>query len=128
MTTIVQGVLPYSSQHASAVRALLLDAGWGRDAIPSLTAVRQSRAFVAVANGEVVGFARILTDGESVSYLAELAVAEAYRRQGVARQLLERCQAEAPRARLDVLSTASATGFYAVTGFHVKYGYRRWPQ
>lgn len=45
---------------------------------------------VATMNGEIIGFARGITDGISNGYLSMVAVAEGLRRQGIGRRLVER--------------------------------------
>lgn len=120
-------ILPYRAAYYATVARLLMRAGWAREAVPFAGAIDRSTAFMAVAPEGVVGFARIITDHSNVSYLCELAVESAYRGKGVARQLLDACRNVAPTARLDLLSTELAQGFYEHVGYVPKLGYRRWP-
>jgi ribosomal protein S18 acetylase RimI-like enzyme len=85
-------------------------------------------AFVAVRDGHVVGFIRVISDGEVVSYVTEVAVDAGARFQGIGRALIDAVAAEFPKARIDLLSTSSAQEFYDTLCFTRKSGYRRWPQ
>lgn len=123
---------PCDGAHVTAIRTLLADNGWALDARPSrelLTlAGSTGEAIVAVNNsGHVIGYARIVSDGELVSYLAELVVDEDWRRCGIARALVDRCMKTVPTARLDLLSTQAALGFYVRIGCDAHMGYRKWP-
>lgn len=51
---------------------------------------RSSAALVAEANGEVVGFVRVISDEISSAYIPMLVVRESRRRQGIGGQLVER--------------------------------------
>ena len=87
---LVEVRTPHSSE-LPGVRALLTANGWahrlGDDAwIEKLVA--SSRAIVAIEAGEVVGFARGVTDGLSNGYLSMLVVAEAHRRKGIGTRLV----------------------------------------
>lgn len=76
----------------SAVLTLLADNGW-RDRIgdvsqfQALIAASQV-ADVAVVGGQVVGFARGITDGLSNGYLSMVVVAQSHRGQGIGRRLV----------------------------------------
>jgi GNAT superfamily N-acetyltransferase len=65
-------------------------------------------ALVAVHEETVIGFSRSLSDGLVTTYVAEVLVASAWRRQGIAATLLEATQRLCPGSRLDLLSTAEA--------------------
>jgi predicted N-acetyltransferase YhbS len=81
-----------------------------------------SVSLVALSSGRtVVGFAQVLSDGEIQAFLATLVVAQAHRRQGVARRLVEEMLERAHCQRLDVISCADPLyerlGFTRVSGF-----------
>lgn len=124
------GVTPYWASQYDEVCALLRGAGWQAGAIPSPLLLLQAgqASFVARSpSGEVIGFARILTDGLLVSYLSEIVVSPGWQGQGVGRALIDACRMKHPTARLDLLSTIDAQRFYEHIGFTAKAGYRIWP-
>jgi predicted N-acetyltransferase YhbS len=83
------------------------------------------RAMLANANlvvsawdGErLVGIARSFTDFAYVTYLADLAVDEAYQRQGIGRELIEQTRAAAPQACITLLAAPKARDYYPHIGF-----------
>lgn len=79
------------------------------------TLVVNSAYLVLEQEGEVVGFARYLTDGQVTTFISELLVAKAYRRQGLARRLLMAIAQRHPQTRLELLSQADA--YYDALGF-----------
>lgn len=90
--------------HASevdAARLLLAANGWGHrvaDAAAFRQLVERSqRVAVAVEDGAVIGFARALCDGLSNGYLSMVVVAEARRRRGIGRRLVEFVIGDDPR-------------------------------
>lgn len=69
-------------------------------------------------NQRLVGIARALTDFVYVTYLADLAVDEAYQCQGIGKQLLEEVQARTqPECMLVLLAAPQANDYYAKLGF-----------
>ena len=63
---------------------------------------------VAVADGEVVGFAELLSDGELQSYLAKLVIGCSFRRTGLRRSLVEKVLQLGGGQRIDLLSEDGA--------------------
>jgi ribosomal protein S18 acetylase RimI-like enzyme len=122
-------IQPCQQEHLTAVQVLLIAAGWAGPAVPSDEAILGSLSFVAITEDSTtpVGFIRALSDGEVVSYIAELVVDAGHRDQKIGRALLDAVANAAPSARIDLLSSEMALGFYERCGFAPKSGYRRWP-
>lgn len=77
-----------------AVHRLLVVSGWAHrvgdvEDLERLILASQL-AVVAVDDGEVVGFARAITDGISNGYVSMVVVAEQHRRRGIGQALVER--------------------------------------
>lgn len=84
----------------------------------SLRSWQHSWPALVLAEGEcLIGFVRAMTDGEVTMYIAELLVDPDYRGKGLGRLLLDACHALYPHARLDLISTEGANGFYRAHGF-----------
>lgn len=69
-------------------------------------------------NGQLVGFLRALTDHCYRCFIADLAVAQAYQKQGVGKRILEFTRSLAPDARLILFAAEDAEAFYQKLGFH----------
>lgn len=120
-------IMPYDDEYANEVTDLLLVNGWSPQSTPSHAVLGLDSAFVASNGEQIVGYTRIISDIQTVSYVAELVVSPGWRGQGIARGLLVACANAYPATRIDLLSSEMATGFYEKVGFVTKPGYRRWP-
>ena len=65
----------------------------------------------------LVGIARALSDGVYCTYLSDLAVRDSHQRHGIGRELMRRCQAQAPQATLILLAAPQAVDYYPRVGF-----------
>ncbi len=94
---------------------------WGRGRSRDLLerSIRGSSRVVGLYRGaEQIGFARAVSDGAIVAYLADVYVLEAYRGRGLGLELVRETVdgAAAPEVRW-LLHTADAQGLYARLGF-----------
>ncbi|MEN3586249.1 GNAT family N-acetyltransferase [Streptomyces sp. ZYX-F-203] len=71
----------------------------------------------ARVDGELVGIARSVSDFAYVTYLSDIAVVSAHQRSGIGRELIDATRAEAPRAKIVLLSAPAATEYYPHIGF-----------
>ena len=81
-----------TASDAEAVHRLLSIHGWAHrigsvERLGQLISASQ-QAVIAVAEGEIVGFARAIGDGISNGYLSMVVVAEPWRRQGIGQALV----------------------------------------
>ncbi|MGT2846808.1 GNAT family N-acetyltransferase [Streptococcus massiliensis] len=65
--------------------------------------------------GEIIGFARYITDGVETTFIGEIIVAKSHRRQGLGRRLIEEIEARQPATRIELASEED--GFYKALGF-----------
>lgn len=70
----------------------------------------------ARVGGKLIGIARAISDGAYCTYLSDLAVSEAYQKQGIGKALIRRTQRAAPQAKLILLSAPAATEYYPKIG------------
>ena len=68
-------------------------------------------------DGELIGIARSISDFAYATYLSDIAVVERHQRGGVGRALIAATQAEAPTAKIILLSAPAATEYYPHIGF-----------
>lgn len=69
-------------------------------------------------DGALVGISRTLTDFSYVAYLADLAVDEAFQRQGIGKQLIEETRKRIqPECMLVLLAAPKANEYYPRLGF-----------
>lgn len=67
-------------------------------------------------NNRLVGVSRSLTDFVFCTYLSDLAVDEAYQKQGIGKELIRLTKLAAPQARLILLAAPAATRYYPKIG------------
>lgn len=68
-------------------------------------------------NGQLVGVSRALTDFQFCTYLSDLAVDEAFQKQGIGRRLIEEThKAAGPRTMLILISAPQAVTYYPHIG------------
>jgi ribosomal protein S18 acetylase RimI-like enzyme len=65
---------------------------------------------------KLVGLARAMTDFVYTTYLADLAVDEAYQQRGIGKQLIRELKNYVPKAKLILLSAPAAEGYYPKIG------------
>jgi ribosomal protein S18 acetylase RimI-like enzyme len=82
---------------------------------------------VAVAGGTIAGFAQMQSDGEIQAHLSLIAVDPAFRRQGIARELIVQALRFAGGQRVDLI-TDSAESFYAQLPHFRMSGFRLYPE
>ena len=111
-----------------AVQDLLRANGWRDEALPTFEAIMHSRSYTAIADDELAGFIRVITDESLVTYVCEIVVHTKFVRRGVGRALLDHVQNQFPGTRIDLLSTQGDKGFYEATGFSARPGYRRYDE
>ncbi|HKX08635.1 MAG TPA: GNAT family N-acetyltransferase [Stellaceae bacterium] len=103
------------------IHGFLAASHWARG-IPMATlqrAIRRSMPFGLYKNGQQIGFARVVTDGATFAYLADVFVLETERGQGLARWLVESILAHPGLQGLRrwLLGTRDAHGLYRKAGF-----------
>ncbi|MBY0481202.1 MAG: GNAT family N-acetyltransferase [Chitinophagaceae bacterium] len=67
-------------------------------------------------DGKLIGVARTLTDFLYCGYLSDLAVDDAFQKQGIGKELIRRTKLEIPRAKLILLAAPKAVGYYPKIG------------
>ncbi|AKH85810.1 GCN5 family acetyltransferase [Streptomyces sp. CNQ-509] len=106
------------------VLAVYRDSGLGErrpvdDRERMATMVREANLVVVARDedGALIGLARSVSDFAYVTYLSDIAVVRAHQRAGVGRALIDATMAEAPAAKLVLLSAPAARDYYPHLGF-----------
>lgn len=105
-------------------------AGRPRDVMDSLIAGAARVVGLYAADGRQLGFARVVSDGHTVSYLADVYVLEEARGRGFGRELVRFAVDEEPlRDTKWLLHTRDRHGLYATLGFELpgEKTMERWP-
>ncbi len=117
----IDGVLHLTAQEGWPSLSADPERAWGVMTAPGVIAV------VAVDGGEIVGFARALTDGAITTYLAELVVAPSCRGRGIGRRLIDEVFSRCGTTRMDLLVDGAAEAFYRAFQHRQLPGYRIYP-
>ncbi|HEX3874295.1 MAG TPA: GNAT family N-acetyltransferase [Solirubrobacteraceae bacterium] len=121
--------MDFDRGHMDGILRLCEDEGWTALAVDPARSERALSApgvvtLVAVADGEVVGFAQALTDGAIQAYLCVVVVAAPMRGGGIGRQLVSEVLARSGAKRLDLLAANGTERFYDSFPHRVSSGYR----
>lgn len=113
---------PAEIDHRAVWRWLSTEAYWatGRRWEDHLRAVTHSRCFAALDGaGDTVAFARVVTDGVTFGWLADVVVLPGHRGRGLGKSIVESVVEDAELAAVErmVLGTRDAHGLYDGYGF-----------
>jgi N-acetylglutamate synthase-like GNAT family acetyltransferase len=72
---------------------------------------------VALEDDIIIGAARMISDGECYGWIHDVAVLEAYRRQGVGKRIMEKLLEGNDNLLIGLTSSFMATDFYSELGF-----------
>lgn len=114
------------------VHRFLSQSYWAQD-IPIEVVQRSiegSLCFAIFHQRQQVGFARVITDGATFAYLADVFIDEAYRKKGLSKWLMECIQSHPSLQGLRrfLLATRDAHGLYTQFGFSPLMHADRWMQ
>lgn len=123
--SIIDGVL-YSDNKAlldaQSIHHYLSEESYWAKGIPKeivLKAIDGSVCFGAYDNGRQIAFARVITDGATFGYLADVYVLEAYRKKGISKNLMKHIMSYPAFCGLRrfMLATKDAHSLYEKFGF-----------
>lgn len=99
--------------------------GWQSFSKSKIVELLETSSYLVITEDEkIIAFARYLTDGVMTTFVAEILVSPAFRRQGLGRMLIEEIKNRTHGTRLELISEAD--GFYEYLGFRkVGTGYRK---
>lgn len=123
----------FSEEHLPGVIRLCEAEGWPSFPADPAQALRALTApgvvtIVAVDDGQVVGFAQMLTDGEIQAYLCLVAVAAEARGHGIGRQLVDEAFVRSGAKRVDLIALDASEGFYRSFQHRTMPGFRLYPK
>jgi ribosomal protein S18 acetylase RimI-like enzyme len=123
-------IVPFEDGHADGIARLSRTVRWPSLSDPStvraVCTAPGSSAYVAVLDGEVVGWAQALGDGVLQSHLSFVAVHPGHRRRGIARLLTVATFQATQTLRMDLI-TDSAGSFYETFEHRRMRGFRIYP-
>jgi ribosomal protein S18 acetylase RimI-like enzyme len=123
-------IVPFEDEHTAGIARLSTTVQWpsltDRETVLRVCTAPGSSAYVAVEDGDVVGWAQALGDGVLQSHLSFLAVAPLHRRRGIARLLTVATFQATETKRMDLV-TDSAKEFYMSFEHKEMAGFRIYP-
>ncbi len=123
-------IRPFEDRDAQGIARLATAVQWpsltDADVVRRVCTAPGSVAYVAVADGTVVGWAQALGDGVLQSHLSFLAVLPEHRRRGIARLLTVATFQATGTVRMDLI-TDDAEAFYETFEHRRMHGFRLYP-
>lgn len=123
-------IRPFEDGDAEGIARLATAVQWpsltDADVVRRVCTAPGSVAYVAVADGTVVGWAQALGDGVLQSHLSFLAVLPEHRRRGIARLLTVATFQATGTVRMDLI-TDDAEAFYETFEHRRMHGFRLYP-
>ncbi len=123
-------IRPFEDGDAQGIARLATAVQWpsltDADVVRRVCTAPGSVAYVAVADGTVVGWAQALGDGVLQSHLSFLAVLPEHRRRGIARLLTVATFQATGTVRMDLI-TDDAEAFYETFEHRRMHGFRLYP-
>lgn len=86
-----------------------------KEKVAAMLAASASIYLVLEEAGEIIGFARYITDDIETTFIGEIIVAKSHRRQGLGCRLIEEIEARLPETRIELVSEED--DFYKALGF-----------
>lgn len=128
-------LIPYTAEHQKVFKQLNLE--WldhfnlteSHDLMvlddPQRTILDQGGyIFLASCNGEIVGSAALINDGEGVYELAKMAVTKEFRGRGISKLMIERCLSKAAELKARKVSLFSNHQLTTAISLYRKYGFK----
>jgi ribosomal protein S18 acetylase RimI-like enzyme len=125
-------IVTFAPSHLEGILRLTTAEGWPTLAADRERAVRVLTApgaatVVAIEGGEVVGFARALTDGEWIACLTDMVIEARLRRRGIGRALIAEIFVRSGAQRMDLLAEPGSEDFYRSFPHQGWAGFRLYP-
>ena len=125
-TLYIMITVEYNHLYINDIAELYNDAGWGDFSAHTaeLEARWTSSTFTAFAlqNDRVIGCIRVLSDRVSVTWIPEILVAKAFRRQGIGRELIEIVLQEFRHTDIYLETFSHAAEFFEKCGLNARAG------
>ena len=123
-------IVPFEDAHADGIARLSTTVQWpsltDADRVRAVCTAPGASAYVALLDGQVVGWAQALGDGVLQSHLSFVAVHPDQRRRGIAWLLTVATVQATGTIRMDLI-TDSAPGFYEAVEHRRMHGFRIYP-